>query len=249
MLDAFENAGKDISYYALDLCHSELERTLPAIEGKYKHVRCRGLLGTYEDGLDWLKDPSNAEIPKAILWMGSSIGNLNRKAAADFLRNIGSALGQNDLMLIGADACQDRDKVYHAYNDKEGKTRAFYLNGLKHANKVLGKEAFREADWDVIGEMDEQAGRHQAFYYPTRDLNIEGATIPKGTKIKFEESYKFSPKQANTLWQTAGLLPKAKYGNSQDDFRKSSYSYQGLEAIYHRYSSNPLCWLPSSRPR
>ena len=219
-MQAFERARKDIDYYALDLSRPELERTLAEVEGKFQHVRCHGLLGTYDHGLAWLKRPENLQKPKCILWMGSSIGNLSPTEAADFLKGFSGILGDEDSMLIGVDSCQDKDRVYHAYNDKEGTTLEFYYNGLINANKLFGKEIFSRADWKVIGEYDEDACRHQAFYSPVRDVVVEDISIKAGEKIKFEESYKYSLLQSNELWQRAGLMPQAIFGNRLDDYRK-----------------------------
>jgi uncharacterized SAM-dependent methyltransferase len=72
-LKALEAAGKDIDYYALDLSLTELERTLEDVP-RFRHVRCHGLHGTYDDGLAWLKASRNASRPKCILSLGSSIG-------------------------------------------------------------------------------------------------------------------------------------------------------------------------------
>ena len=70
LLDALERANKSVSYYALDLMYDELVRTLALVpEGTYKHVRCAGLWGTYDDGLAWLKQPKNVARPKAILYV------------------------------------------------------------------------------------------------------------------------------------------------------------------------------------
>lgn len=73
LLQALEDAAKDIDYYALDLSQQELERTLAQLP-PYKHVRAHGLLGTYDDGRGWLKDPANASRQKCILSLGSSVG-------------------------------------------------------------------------------------------------------------------------------------------------------------------------------
>lgn len=219
-MQAFERAGKDVDYYALDLSRPELERTLAEVDGKYKHVRCHGLFGTYDSGLAWLKRPENLQKPKCVLWMGSSIGNLGRTEAADFLKGFTGILEDKDSMLIGIDACQHKDKVYHAYNDKEGTTLEFYYNGLINANKLLGKEVFSRADWKVIGEYDEDSGRHQAFYSPVKDVVVEGIPIKAGEKIRFEESYKYSLLQSSELWERAGLMPKAVFGNRLNNYRK-----------------------------
>jgi EasF-like predicted methyltransferase len=224
-LHALERAGKTVDYYALDLSLPELKRSLSAIDSTdYQHVTFRGLHGTYEDGLAWLKLPENARRSNLILFLGSSIGNFSRTEAASFLRSFSAVLGPTSKMLIGLDACQDRDRVYHAYNDHAGKTREFYLNGLVHANSQFGKEVFRLEDWDVIGEYDEIEKRHQAFYTPLVDVTIEGVLIRAGERLRFEESYKYSRSQSADLWNHAGLAAQATYGNSTDDYRKASPS-------------------------
>jgi uncharacterized SAM-dependent methyltransferase len=73
ILQAFEDAEKPVDYYALDVSKTELERTLAEVP-RYEYVKCRGLLGTYDDGRDWLKKASNKERAKCIMHLGSSIG-------------------------------------------------------------------------------------------------------------------------------------------------------------------------------
>lgn len=81
LLQALEDAEKQVDYYALDLSRSELERTLAQVPA-YRYVRCRGLLGTYDDGREWLREPMNISRRKCILSLGSSIGTL---AGSNFL--------------------------------------------------------------------------------------------------------------------------------------------------------------------
>jgi L-histidine Nalpha-methyltransferase / hercynylcysteine S-oxide synthase len=73
LLQALEDAGKNVEYYALDVSERELERTLAQVP-PFKYVSCRGLLGTFEDGREWLKQPDVLGKPKCVLYMGSSIG-------------------------------------------------------------------------------------------------------------------------------------------------------------------------------
>lgn len=73
LLQALDAIGKDIDYYALDLSLIELKRTLEQVP-PLNHVRCHGLLGTYDDGLSWLKLPETAKRPKCVMSLGSSIG-------------------------------------------------------------------------------------------------------------------------------------------------------------------------------
>ena len=220
ILDAFERAEKPIKYYALDLSKSELERTLLGIPGVYRFVECFGLFGTYDEGLLWLQAPENAEKRKCVLWLGSSIGNFPKEEAAVFLRKVADCLTDDDICMIGVDACQDEQKVLQAYNDRHGKTHDFVRNGLDHANDLLGKHAFDQSIWNVVGEYDRAYGRHQVFLYPNADVRIENVIIRAGEKIHIEESNKYSASQTRDLWQAAGLKRTSAYGNDSNDYRE-----------------------------
>ncbi|TVY75742.1 Ergothioneine biosynthesis protein [Lachnellula suecica] len=63
---ALEEAGKKVDYYALDLDYAELKRTLDQVPA-FEHVKCHGLHGTYDDGLEWLKTSELSSRPKFIL--------------------------------------------------------------------------------------------------------------------------------------------------------------------------------------
>lgn len=73
LLRALDALGKDIDYYALDLSEKELRRTLEQLPA-FHHVRCHGLLGTYDDGLEWLKSSEHGSRTKCVMSLGSSIG-------------------------------------------------------------------------------------------------------------------------------------------------------------------------------
>ena len=154
--------------------------------------------------------------------MGSSIGNFDRQEAAEFLKGFASILGSEDFMMIGIDACQDAAKIYAAYNDR--KTHEFYRNGLTHANRLLGKEAFKQGDWNIIGEYDTVAGRHQAFFVPVMTLKIDDVFFPTGERVRIENAYKYSSLQCQRLWDAAGLREGAVYGDRTGQYSMCGFS-------------------------
>lgn len=83
----------------------------------------------------------------------------------------------------------------------------FILNGLIHANEILGEEAFKIEDWRVIGEYiyDEDGGRHQAFYSPLKDVVVLGESIRAQERIQVEQSLKYSQFSLTKLWNGASL--------------------------------------------
>ena len=221
MLKECERVKKHVDYFALDLSLSELQRTFSEVSTEeYEYVGLHGLHGTYDDALTWLHKAENRTRPTVILSMGSSLGNFSRPEAAEFLSAFAKLMAPSDMMVVGLDGCKDPEKVYRAYNDTEGVTHQFYKNGLVHANEVLGYEAFKPSQWEIVTRFDKFDGRHQAFYAPTENVTINGVTIPKGKELVFEEATKYGPEERDQLWRDAGLIQSTELANSSDDYRK-----------------------------
>ena len=108
--------------------------------------------------------------------------------------------------------------MFHAYNDRDGVTHRFILNGLKHANALMGENAFNLDDWEVIGEYDTKAGRHHAFVAPRKDVVVDGVPMKQGERIRIEESYKYSREEAKKLWELAKLAENTVWANSKGDY-------------------------------
>ncbi|KAJ9644742.1 hypothetical protein H2199_003705 [Coniosporium tulheliwenetii] len=243
LLEAIEKVGKDVEYYALDLSLAELQRTLAAVpHGGYKHVKCFGLLGTYNDGLEWLQKPEISSRPKSVLSLGSSIGNFKRHDAALFLKGFADILNLGDTLLLGIDACKDSEKVYHAYNDRDGLTHEFILSGLLHANKLVGKDVFKLDEWEVIGEYDVAAGRHHAFVSPLKDVDVDGILVNQGEKIRIEESYKYDACETTRLWEVAGLVEGAKWATGSGEYALHLVSKPKFffDSNPERYAAKPV---------
>lgn len=213
-------------------------------------MKCCGLHGTYDHALEWLKSSSVKDKPKTILWLGSSLGNFKRHEAAPFLAEFGHAIKPGDTMLIGIDSCKDPDRVYHAYNDKANVTHEFILNGLKHANRLMGRETFKLEEWEVVGEYDEEAGRHHAFVAPLKDVVIEDVKIPKGERIRIEESYKYSREEILELWENAGLVENTVWSNARGDYGKCCICDTAFLVTHHQaglhFVSKPSVFFPTN---
>lgn len=248
MLKAIESFGKSVDYYALDLSLSELQRTLAEVpEGSFQNVTCHGLHGTYDDGLEWLKTPAIKSKTKTVLWLGSSIGNLSRSESADFLRNFTAALEPSDAMLVAVDGCKNSERVYHAYNDREGITHQFYANGLLNANRILGRDVFELKKWEILGSYNSEIGRHEAFLSPTEDITIDNITVRHGEKVRLEEAYKYDNEDLETLWKSAGVGMVRSWTNEGLDYGKSDndiilherFCPAIIHSIFHRLAPLP----------
>lgn len=218
LLRALDDLGRSIDYFALDLCFTELQSSLNMLcsEG-FNHVRCHGLLGTYDDGRAWMQLPENLQRSKCIVSLGSSIGNFTPHEAVEFLSVYAETLQyrgppserhqvqSESLFIIGLDPCKTAETVHRAYNDLGGFNARFNMNSLEHANKVLGYKAFRTEEWTVRGEWDERTRCFNQSLIPVVDVMFEGICLKAGEKVHISHSYKYDAAQKAQLWRQAGL--------------------------------------------
>ena len=230
LLTAIDALGKDVDYYALDLDHNELARTLHDLgPTAFQHIRCHGLLGTYDDGRAWLSRPENRTRPKCVLSLGSTIGSFTRSEAADFCRQWSTTLRQNNQVgddhsvteaqiIIGLDACKKHDRVFGAYNDPQGANKRFLLNVLDHANRQLGIQAFHTANWTVRGEWDAVAGRHNQYLVPLEDTTFEDVRLKRGEKVFVVHSHKYDEVEKGRLWEDAEMTEVRRFMNDDETY-------------------------------
>ncbi|OJI87706.1 hypothetical protein ASPTUDRAFT_80838 [Aspergillus tubingensis CBS 134.48] len=205
LLDALDELGREVDYFALDVSYQELHRTLSIVPpGTFRHVRCFGLLGTYDDGRDWMHLPEIRSRSKTILSLGSTLGSFQRPEAADFLASFVTP-ESNSSLLIGLDGCKDADRVLAAYNDPEGINRRFIKHGLERANEILGPDTFDLDKWAVIGRWDAAQGSHNQYYLPSEDVSLAGKTIPAGRRILAVKSHKYDADDRDALCRRAEL--------------------------------------------
>ena len=98
-----------------------------------------------------------SHLPLHILFLGSSLGNFPRGDDAAFLQSLPLRPGSGDTILLGLDHDNDPKDIEVAYNDPQGITEAFIMNGLKGAGQVLGDEnLFIENKWAYVGRYNKE---------------------------------------------------------------------------------------------
>ncbi|KAI8147918.1 hypothetical protein BJV82DRAFT_532035 [Fennellomyces sp. T-0311] len=225
ILEAIERHKLRVTYYALDLDQHELERSLGSL-GDFQYVRLMGLLGTYDQGIPWLSQQfASADPPthKMILWLGSSIGNQCRRESAMFLNRIQQTCMQpGDFLLIGFDKRKNPITIKTAYDDTDGVTREFIMNGLDHVNVILGQSVFDRNKFDYDSRYQSDLGRHVAHYrarenvvlaYQRRTGNPLRINIRKDELIHVEYSYKYSDEEFTHMLSAAQLDKAESWSN------------------------------------
>ncbi|KWU42457.1 hypothetical protein RHOSPDRAFT_21167 [Rhodotorula sp. JG-1b] len=255
---------RSIDYKALDLEAASLYSTLSslasvegdcvttAVDGQpdatKRRVSVSGLHATYDEGLAFLKAQNDAGSPAAerratsIMWLGSSCGNYTREEAVQFLRNI--ELREGDTMLIGIDGCADGPRIETAYNDPQGVTRAFILEGIDVAGRTLGGDAaqvLQQENFDYVNRWNAELGRHEAYVRANKDLTIPIKGADDVTEVKLEEgellnievSYKYTYAEAAALFHLAG-------------FRLIQHWTDSSRSHYLYLVEKPRMWFPST---
>jgi uncharacterized SAM-dependent methyltransferase len=138
----------DVSPSALRAASARVRREWPAVE-------VVPVEGEYGEGLRWLRTREEGGT-LLVLFLGGNVGNLERREAVAFLRELRLALRRRDHVLVGVDLVKDPIFLQLAYDDPAGVTAAFNLNLLARLNRELG------ADFDLAGFQ------HRATFDPKR---------------------------------------------------------------------------------
>ena len=237
-LEAIARQKKHIDFYVLDLCETELRRSLSTLikgMGHSPYITFHGLVGSY-DGLAVWRQQSQAVNykPQVYLWLGNSIANHTPQEATALMTALGGGDSKRNAFtngskyegasrpsfFIAVDNCFDPALIHRAYDMAGGQNRDFILNGLRHANTVLGYEAFCCADWSFQGEYDEINRRYRSFYLAQRDTVIsiagdEDIPVPKGERVHAIDSRKWDIKQIQKICKPALLACTASWQNER----------------------------------
>jgi len=144
------------------------------------------------------------------MWLGSSIGNLSRQEASEFLLHVRSDLDADDSVLLGIDLRKDASILEPAYDDAAGVTAAFNLNLLDRINREVGghfrtEKFHHQAVYNVVEgriEMYLVSEIDQEVRIDKLDTNIH---LNKNEKILTEYSYKYSQSEIINLAHSSGF--------------------------------------------
>ncbi|KAH9829636.1 uncharacterized protein C8Q71DRAFT_789256 [Rhodofomes roseus] len=163
--------------------------------------------------------------PLHILFLGSSLGNFPRGDDATFLQSLPLRPGSGDTILLGLDHDNDPNDIETAYNDPQGVTEAFIMNGLKGAGQALGDEGlFVENKWAYVGQYNKEQRRHEAFYKSVEDQTIIDPvskavySFKADELVKVEVSHKYSDRDAYRLFIEANLRPIHRWTDSSSRY-------------------------------
>jgi L-histidine N-alpha-methyltransferase len=182
----------EISPFALAACAKEL--------GQIDLVSVVGYEQPYLEGLRAVADGRGERDHLLVLFLGSTIGNFDRDAGEEFLREMREILRPDDALLLGTDLEKDVALQFLAYDDPAGVTAAFNLNLLARINRELGGDfdlsCFRhEARWNTAErrmEMHLRSTRRQTVGIRAAGLRI---MLEEDETIWTESSHKYNAEE------------------------------------------------------
>lgn len=202
LLDAYQAQETPLHYVPIDVSAGMLEKSARQLRREYTSIQVHGIAATYDMGLANLQP---AHLPaRMLMFIGSSLGNLNPAECDRFLTQIANALNPGDYFLLGLDLQKPKALLEAAYNDAQGVTAEFNLNMLRHLNQRFN------------GDFDLSQFKHQAIYNEVDDqieIYLHSLTdqtvklnkldfqveLAQGEAIRTEISRKFDPTAVRTL--------------------------------------------------
>lgn len=208
----------EISPTALAMCEREL--------GDIDCVSIVGFEREYLDGLLEVAARRQDGERLLVLFLGSTIGNFDRPAAAEFLQRIRRILQRGDALLLGTDLEKPIPLLLDAYDDPLGVTAAFNLNLLARINRELDGD-FLLHNFEHVAryntevrsiEMHLRSKKKQTVRIRQADLCVH---FEQNETIWTESSHKYARHEMFHIAEQAGFRCEAQWIDSEWPFAEN----------------------------
>lgn len=219
LLRALLDGGTLREFVPFDLDPAVLGDATTALVAEYPGLRIAPFVG------DFTRDVASVAATgrRMIVFLGSTIGNLEPTARAAFLTQVSAALRPGDTFLLGADLVKDASRLLRAYDDAAGVTADFNRNVLRVVNRELDANfAVDDFDhvavWDPVCEWIEMRLRSSREQQVTvRDLRLT-VDFGAGEEMRTEISAKFRRASIEAELAAAGLKTLQFWTDTRGDF-------------------------------
>ncbi|KPA10182.1 methyltransferase [Candidatus Magnetomorum sp. HK-1] len=229
MIEALLQRQTHLLYVPVDISFSILDESAKSLILEYPRLYVEGIAATYHDGLDILREKMNSA-PKLILWLGSSIGHVSFKEAADFLQTVRErVMTDKDAMLIGTDLKKDRAILEAAYNDCLAANACLAKNILTRINHELGGN-FIPASFDYQAVYNETESQMEISLISTKTQQVEIRSLAlktdfgEGEAVHLHNPYKYSKEDISALADNSGMKLSAQWTDPGEMFGVNLFS-------------------------
>lgn len=221
LLDHFVNQRANLIYHPIDISGNILDILENRLKEEIPGLNIESIHGEYLRAFRNLteKDPGK----KVLMFLGSSIGNMNHPQAVEFLKKIRNELHAGDLLFIGFDLQKDPSTILSAYNDKQGVTARFNLNLLERINKELNGN-FTPENFYHYACYDPLSGQARSYLVSTRKQQVQIGRHPEvfyfeeGEAVFTEVSQKYDLKMIDQLARESGFITATRLYDSKKYF-------------------------------
>lgn len=207
------------AYVLVDISRDSLQEALERMSAEHSDVDVRAIWADYTDP----KVMKELELPgrKAIVFLGSTIGNMEPASAAEFLTGCRGILREGETLTIGVDLKKDTGILERAYNDSRGITAEFNLNLISRIKNAFGSS------------INPSAFKHLAFYnvekgriemhlesLAEQEFTLDGHNIRffKGETVHTENSYKYSVEEFSSMLNKSGFSEVGNWTDSKGNY-------------------------------
>lgn len=202
-----EESRQTIVYYPVDVSREAIKKSGSLLQKRFPEIGLHGINADFLEHLEKIRGKRK----RFFCFFGSTIGNLDRAKATEFLKNLERIMNRKDRLILGVDMVKDIDVIEKAYNDSQGITAKFNKNILKVTNSHLGTD-FDPDDFEHVAFFNKAYSRIEMHLKAKRNLEVtsnlldESIIFKKGETIHTENSHKYTVGHIRNMADTAGLF-------------------------------------------
>ena len=217
LLDPLLRSRGTLVYQPVDVDPDVLDLSARELAIRFPSLTVAPICSSFDD----IRSAGTIDGNTVILFLGSSIGNLDHATASSLLRGVKSILHRGDAVFVGFDLIKDRQLLESAYNDSLGVTAAFNLNLLARINRELGGK-FILGNFSHLSFFNEAESRIEMHLVSKDDQTVAigngQITFEAGETIHTENSYKYDVPAIEALAAAAGLRIEKSWTDSRGWF-------------------------------
>jgi L-histidine Nalpha-methyltransferase len=196
--------------------------------GQMDQVSIVGFERAYLDGLQEVAARRKDGERLLVLFLGSTIGNFDRPAGDQFLREVRAVLQKDDALLLATDLEKPIPQLLSAYDDAAGVTAAFDMNLLARINREL------DADFDLslfkhVARYDQSERRVEMHLQSKawQRITIRKAGfrfyLREGETIWTESSHKYNPQEVIQMGERTGYRCDGQWFDTEWPFAQNLF--------------------------
>ncbi len=209
LLEHLIHSQLEFEYVPIDISEGAIKNLVASLESRYSQsaMSVRGVAADYFDGLRAIKEESH--VRNIVLFLGSTIGNMELPLAEFFVRKLRESLNDGDYVMIGFDLMKSPKSLYAAYNDATGVFERFNLHLLDILNRKLGAN-FVSEHYVQQGHYNPRSHAVESHIYSTQEQVVFIEKLEKEfsfaawESMQTEHSYKYTLSEIESLAENSG---------------------------------------------